>query len=393
MAGLIGGVSNLSGSGLVGFLSGNTAATSTGVVEQFRNNLRYDFGDIISGASADGTVFDIRVNGPEDYEFSNNLSFASSAAAGVVDGGDVLSIDASIVVDRLEKHDVSRLAYGLLLAAKGEIDENELNENPAYSSLFVLDLKDALDRLNVDSERPFRVNGVEFEIFDDEIRINSRPGEAASKKVRRDPEIAKLQKSLEQKQATLGGSGEKIEVPVEGATVNELVGVREILEFNFDYVAYDFDGSNFVGSNDFSDILPLLSQVPDSVFFGANMAYQLEDALGNTVSQTVKNEVFPVAMNYFANLLLGAVTSLPTQIRDEFESHALNALTRLYGGDQGRAQEQIDAIRPVFDSLTQNLIDTIFQVPVGADLQELRSGIGASLSGGIYSVTKFSNFF
>ena len=391
VAGLIGSVNSYSSSGLVGFLTGSAAATANGTVEQFRNNLTFDYGEIINGALSDGTIFDIRVNGPKDFEFGPNLSFKSNVRPGLVDTGSVLSLEASQVRKRLEQNDLARIAYGLLLASKGEIDENQLNNNPAYSARFAVDVKDAFDRLNIDVDRPFRVNGVDFEYADNHIRINSRPGHAALGKIKRDPEIEELRRRLDKKNDALS-VGDKLEIPAEDALVSDLIAYRDYLERNYTYVAYNFDKNTFVGSNNFSDTILPLASIPDGFFFGANIAYQFEDVLRKNVPQVALNELFPSVTTYFGSLAVGAITGLPAQLKEEFETHAGQVLFNFYG-DEKKVNKILDQVMPKFNSMVENVLVAVSEVPRGAELAELRKGLGIAFAGGTYSVSKFNRVY
>ncbi|MCA8939934.1 MAG: hypothetical protein KDB07_09005, partial [Planctomycetes bacterium] len=301
MAGLIGEVSGLASAGLLRFLTGTSAVSAAGEVEQFRNNLVYDYGEILSGVNSKGELFDIRINGIDDFEFGRNLSIRTNRIQGILDAGDALALDAAAVSDRLEMMDVARVGYGLLLAAKGEITEEELNTNPAYSGLTVLSREDAFDRLNIDLSSKFRVNGVQFEYVGEEIKIKTQPGRGNAP-VKRDLELDRLRSRLSDKIEATGGFGDKQEVDMTEATLNDLIFVRDVLEQNYTFVTYDFDKSLFIGSNNFSDIMPILADVPDGFFFGANLAYQIEQKLGDDVSAVAKNELFPVTINYFSSL-------------------------------------------------------------------------------------------
>lgn len=388
MAGLIGNVGGAFSGGLMTFLQGSSAATSSGHVEQFRNALAYDYGDILNGASSKGTIFDIRVNSKADYEFGPNLSF-KTRVAGIIDSGDALVMEAAAVRERLEQNDVSRQAFALLLASKGEITQDQLNDVSAYGGLFVLDRETALDRMNIDVARPFRVNGVQFELFGEEFRITSRPGEAQTN-TRKDAELTRLRRALAQKQEALPGGGDLQKVDVAGFSINQLIAVREDLESRFQYVAYDFAAEEFVGSNSFNDIVGPLSQVPDSFFFGANMAYQLEHEVGSALTQAEKNEIFPATLNYFASLVLGALTGLPGQLKSEHEAHSVKALTGLLG-DEAKALDVYEKLRPTFENMVQNMLDAVSVIEPGADVTELRKGLGITFSGGSYSVQKYTS--
>jgi len=385
VAGLIGSVDNLTGSGLTGFLIGESAATVGGTVEQFRNNLRYDYGEILAGANADGTLFNIRVQDADNYEFGPNLSSRSSRVPGVIDTGSGLALQVSNVRTRLEQNDIARMAYGLLLASKGEISQTELNSNPAHAQMFALEKKDALDRLNIDSQRRFRVNGATFELIDDEIRVVALAGKGAVAVDRQDPEIAKLRRQLASKTEALNGGTDLQEVDSTDASLSELIRIREGLESSYQYVGYSFAESKFIGSNNFRDLLDPLAEIADGFFYGANIAYQIENALGDDVSQTIKNELFPITLNYFASLVIGGATSLPTQIQAEFDFHAANAI---YAFTENEAETFaiLDQIFPFVDEAAFNTVNNISQVPRGAGLEELRAGLFADFSGGNYIV-------
>lgn len=389
MAGLIGEVSGLASAGLLRFLTGTSAVSAAGEVEQFRNNLVYDYGEILSGVNSKGELFDIRINGIDDFEFGRNLSIRTNRIQGILDAGDALALDAAAVSDRLEMMDVARVGYGLLLAAKGEITEEELNTNPAYSGLTVLSREDAFDRLNIDLSSKFRVNGVQFEYVGEEIKIKTQPGRGNAP-VKRDLELDRLRSRLSDKIEATGGFGDKQEVDMTEATLNDLIFVRDVLEQNYTFVTYDFDKSLFIGSNNFSDIMPILADVPDGFFFGANLAYQIEQKLGDDVSAVAKNELFPVTINYFSSLLLGAVTGLPSQLTSEYEAHARTVLTNLYKDDGKRAGEIMDTIAPVFEEVVTNVFDAVSEIDPEADLQGIRKGLGINFKGSTYTVSKFA---
>jgi len=392
MAGLIGTVTNFSETGLGAFLLGQTAATASGRVEQFRSTLRYDYGDIISGATSDGLLFDIRVNSKDSYEFGDNLTFPKRFPNGVFDSGDSMVLEASVVRRRLEQNDLARLAHGLLLASKGEITQRELNDNPAYSKLFATTRDEALDRLNIDVKRTFRINGTEFKIVGEEITIVGRTGEGASvvPGAKPDAELAALRKQVLKKQEALGVSGDMVKVPAGDATVSELIGLREDLERDYSFVTYSFKDSQFVASNNFADVLDVLGEVPDAFFFGANVAWQLEDALGDDLSVEAKNEIFPLTANYFSGLVLGALTGLPSQIRDEYYTHVERTLESVYGDKDKRVTEALDRIRGPFENAVERVFDTVAGIESGADLKTLRKGLGISLNGSAYTVRKYA---
>jgi hypothetical protein len=398
VAGLIGNISDFASVGLGSFLTGQTASAANGRVEQFRNNLKFGYGDIISGVSSDGTVFNIRINSNTDYEFSKNLSFKTKTPDGVLDTGDGLAMDFTAVRRRLEQNDLARTAYGLLLASKGEIDETQLNENPAYSGLYALDRKDALDRLNIDTERSFRINGVEFDVNGDKIRITSRPGQATSLRSVKDPEIEALRKKLAKQQEALGANVQTEKVPAKDATINELIGIRESLEQKYTYVAYSFKDEQFIGTNKLVDALDTLAEVPDGLYFGANIAFQIEEQVGNDIPQAAKNELFPVTMNYFSSLVLGAMTGLPTQLREEYYGHAANVLTNVFGGDKAKDQNKVadrvlDVLNKIsgpYENAVNRVLDAVSQIEKGAKLDEVRKGLGVRQTTSTYSVPKYT---
>lgn len=393
MAGLITSIDGLGSSGLVTFLTGGGIATSTGRVEQFRNNLRYNYGDIINGVTEDGKIFDIRVSSLGDFEFGNNLSFNRKAPDGVVDAGDSLSIDSTAVRRRLEQSDISRVAYGLLLASKGEITEEELNTNPAYTALTVIERKDAFDRLNIDSDKIFSVNGAEFELSGDEIRIRSLPGQARSSRNNDDLEIARARKKLEAKAESLGFGRDTERVPMKGASISALLSERERLESQYTYVGFSFQSEEWVASNTFKDVFETIIEVPDAFLMGANLAYQIEMSMGDDFNVAEKNAIFPAAVTYFSSLILGAITGLPTQLAEEFEFHAGTNLYQLYDYNEPKTFAALDTMRPKYEDILANLFNTISEVPLGANLEELRGGLEGSLSGSVYSLRKYTSAF
>lgn len=390
MAGLIGTITNFSETGLGSFLLGDTAATKGGRVEQFRSNLRFDYGDIISGATSDGLIFDIRVNDAESVEFGDNLTFRKRFPNGVFDAGDSLVTEATVVRRRLEQNDLARLAQGLLLASKGEISQKELNTDPRYSRFSALDRDEALDRLNIDVKRTFRINGSEFKIVGDQITVIGRTGEGARAAAKPDSELAALRKQVAKKQSDMGVNGDSLTVPAKDASIGELIGIREDLERDYTFVAYSFKDSQFVASNSFKDVIGAVAEVPDAFFFGANVAWQLEDALGDTVPSDAKNDLFPVTLNYFSGLVLGALTGLPTQVRDEYYSHAEKVLGQRFGEKDRRVEQTLDRIRGPFEAAVQRVFETVAGIDPGAKLADLRKGLGITLNGSTYTVSKYA---
>ncbi|NUQ36049.1 MAG: hypothetical protein HUU29_14040 [Planctomycetaceae bacterium] len=399
MAGLV--TNNSSATGLDAFILGTSAAAKVGAqigVTQLRNNLVYDYGDMLSGAANDGTIYNIRINERGDYEFGDNLSHGKQKGLpnNVIDAGDVLSMPTTIPLRYLEQRDVAHLAHALLLFSKGEITEEQINTDPAFKNFYVLDVVDAADRMNLEiGSRTFTINGVKMEYSNDRFRILSRPGQGAVSGRSRDPELEAIRRKISNKEETLLGGKEDVEtVDAAEMSIGELIGVREDLEEKYQFVAYNFADSQFVGSDSFDGIVNALATIPDGFFFGANMAFQLQDKFGDDISNGAKNELFAVTLNYFANLAVGAMTGLPSQLRSEFEKHATDILTGTIG-DEDQAKSIIDTIRPDFEETVQNVMDAVANIAQGAEVEELREGLGirSSRESLTYTVRKYTSRF
>ena len=182
------------------------------------------------------------------------------------------------------------------------------------------------------------------------------------------------------------------EIPAEDALVSDLIAYRDYLERNYTYVAYNFDKNTFVGSNNFSDTILPLASIPDGFFFGANIAYQFEDVLRKNVPQVALNELFPSVTTYFGSLAVGAITGLPAQLKEEFETHAGQVLFNFYG-DEKKVNKILDQVMPKFNSMVENVLVAVSEVPRGAELAELRKGLGIAFAGGTYSVSKFNRVY
>jgi len=394
MAGLIGNIGSFNSSGLENFLMGRTATAVSGSVEQFRSNIRFNYGDILTGAASDGTLFDIKVTGRGDYQYGTNLSANRRFPIGVFDTGDGLTMDPAAVRKRFEQGDIAKVAHTLLLASKGEIGNRELQDNPSLTSMSVLKLEEALDRLNIDTTRAFRINGTEMQFRAGKLSVTSRPGQSAlSTGAKVDPEIDALRRGLEAKQRKAGGLDEVARVSVKDASISRMIPIREDLEQQYRFVAYSFEKSEFVASNSFSDVFETLAEVPDAFFFGASLAWQLEDTLARDLPPMAREQLFPITLNYFSALTLGAMTGLPTQLRDEYMQHAENAINEVYGEGSTDASRIMDALRPRFEETSAKVFDTLANLSSDSDLRALRKGLGIQASGATYTIRKYVGAF
>ncbi len=394
MAGLIGNIGSFNSTGLENFLMGRTASAVSGTVEQFRSNIRFNYGDIITGALSDGTLFDIKVNGNGDYKYGTNLAADRRFPIGVFDTGDGLTMDPAALRKRFEQSDIAKVAHTLLIASKGEISNNELQNNPSLTSMTVLKLEDALDRLNIDTTRAFRINDTEFQFRAGKLAVTSRPGQSAASAANKvDPEIDARRRALEAAQRKAGGLDEVARVSVADASISSMIPVREELESQYRFVAYSFEKSEFVASNNFSDVFETLAEVPDAFFFGASLAWQMEDALAEDLPPMAREQLFPITLNYFAALTLGAMTGLPTQLRDEYLTHAENAIGEIYGQGSREGQRILDALEPRFAETSAQVFDTLANLSPDSDLRELRKGLGIQASGATYTIRKYVGAF
>ena len=306
----------------------------------------------------------------------------------MVDAGDSFSIDTSLPTRYLENDDVARLAHSLLLLSKDMISEEEFNSTSVYSGMNRLEMTDALDRLNIDAKRSFSINGVEMAVDNDIVRVISSTGIGATAPIKRDAELESIRRKLELKSSGLPGQTDITEVDASDLTISELLTIRDNLEKENNFVAYDFERNMFVAGDNFSAIFDAVASIPDGFFFGANVAFQVQDTLGDTVSEGAKRLMFATTLNYFSNVAVGAMTGLPSQLRSEYEDHTYNLLTQLVG--QEEATKVMDELSPVFQSAVQNVFQAIGSVSVGAGLEELREGLGISFSGSTYTVNKFT---
>ena len=371
----IGGIDSFNSSALVQFISGATAAPG---VRQALNDLSYGFGDILRGAASDGSIFDIRVIDASRFEFSGNLSIPSAELAGVQLGGSEVSIDVARFSANSEQLDVARRAYGLLLAANGLISETELNESPVYAGRSALKLKDSIERLNIDADKSFRINGVRFRLEGERILIVTRNAN------RDDSEISARRADIDRRLEGLGDSEERIDAS--GMSVRKIAAIRDDLQEKFLFTFYDFGSDEMVGTDHFAEFALGSASIPDAYFFGQSLGYQL--AYATDMPLNARHDVIQQAGAFFTAIVVQTVTNVPMIT----QAQLFDGLARTfadYGFSTAEATSMLDSLELAVESALDEVFDAMDEVPDGADLESLREGLGIRFKGGIYTLGRY----
>lgn len=377
MAGIGGIGSAFNSTTLTQFVSGKSSNIG---VSQAKNDLQFDFGDILHGAAIDGTIFDVRIDSRAQFGFSSNLSFPSSELQGITLGSHEVTIDVGKFSENFEQLDVARRAYGLLLASKGLITEEELNSVPVFHNRAALKLNDSLQRLNIDTNKPFTINGQKFQA--EGGRIEMINGQSAA-----NADNAEIKDRIATANARLGtNDGQSKRVDGSGASVSEMAIVRDELHDDFRFVFYDFDSDELVGTNNYSEFAVGSANIPDAYFFGQSVGWQL--GLASDVPQNVRNEVIMQFGQFFSSLVVQALTNVPVQTENQLFEGFESSLKE-YGFSTKDIESMVSDVRLNFDSTIERVFDAMDRIPDGADLSGLREGLGISFSGGIYTVERF----
>ncbi|MCC6465960.1 MAG: hypothetical protein IT463_11530 [Planctomycetes bacterium] len=379
MAGIGGIGSSFSSTSLLQFVNGKTAAAG---VTQTLNNLKYSYGDILRGAAGDGSIFDVRVSARSAFEFSSNLSFPSAELTGVQFSSAEVAIDVRRFAGNFEQFDVARRAWALLLASEGTISEDELNSNPAFTFNAAIPLKDSIERLNVEADRPFQINGVKFRLDGD--RLTVQRGELLGD--RGGSEAAARRASVDARLEGLGGAEGELRVKAGELTVGEIADERERLHESFNFVYYDFANDELVGTHDFADYALGSAAIPDAYFFGQSVGWQL--AYAGQAPQNVRNEIIMQAGQYFSSLVVEGITNVPAQTREQLFSNMERTLEN-YGFSTRESEKLLGELELNFDNALAGVLDSLANVPEGADLAGLREGLGIRFNSGIYTVARF----
>lgn len=379
MAGIGGIGSSFSSTSLLQFVNGKTASAG---VTQTLNNLKYSYGDILRGAAGDGSIFDVRVSTRSTFEFSSNLSFPSAELTGVQFGSSEVAIDVRRFAGNFEQFDVARRAWALLLASNGAVSEDELNSNPAFVASAAIPLKDSIERLNVEADKPFQINGVKFRL--DGERLTVQRGELLGN--RGGSEAASRRADVDARLAGLGGSEGEARINAAELTVGEIAEQRERLHETFNFVYYDFESNELVGTHDFADYALGSAAIPDAYFFGQSVGWQV--AYAGQMPQNVRNEIIMQAGQYFSSLVVEGITNVPAQTRDQLFSNLERTLDN-YGFGTKEAEKLLGELELNFDNALAGVLDALANVPEGADLAGLREGLGIRFAGGIYTVARF----
>ncbi|MCF6228489.1 MAG: hypothetical protein L3J82_07520 [Planctomycetes bacterium] len=362
---------------LTQFVSGQSANIG---VSQAKNDIQFDFGDILNGAAIDGGIFDVRVDNRAQFGFSSNLSFPSSEFQGITISAREVTIDVKKFSENFEQLDVGRRAYGLLLASKGLITEDELNSLPVVHNRAALRLEDSLQRLNIDTSKPFTVNGQKFQF--EAGRIEMLSGQSAA-----NADNAEIKERLSKAYARLGtDDGQSKRINGEDASVTEMSIARDELHEDFRFVFYDFDSDELVGTNNFADFAVGSANIPDAYFFGQSVGWQL--GMASDMPQNVRNEVVMQFGQFFSSLVVQALTNVPVQTEKQLFEGFETSLKQ-YGFSTGKIDELVSDLQLSFDTAIENVFEAMDRIPDGADLGGLRESLGISFQGGIYTVERF----
>ncbi|MBI4569267.1 MAG: hypothetical protein HY719_12800 [Planctomycetes bacterium] len=341
--------------------------------------LTFTYGDVIRAQNEDGDRFEIRMDRKKGPEFAKDFDRPDADLRLRQGGADSAAFRTETFQFDLESYDAAKTLYTLFQAAEGNVTIREVNDNPVFSKLELLDRKTALQFLGIDSARPFTINGVKFRLDGENFTMLSRTeGEAPS------AEESRIRSQQDAVRARLAAS-----VSTGTLDTKVLLDQREDLLRANKYAYFDLANLTYAGTDKFADVIANGTLFADSIFFSLSVGYEVVEAA--RAPQGLRQELAMHIADHVSNDVFSTVLALPPSKKETLEAK-IDATIQAYADKFDITTNFESALKTNLDNALENLDAAYERARAVNDPAKTRAALGASFANGVYTVPKFTIF-
>jgi len=278
----------------------------------------------------------------------------------------------------LEAYDIAKTLFGMFLVSTGDLEADRLNTSEEFTAMNVISRRQVVEALGFNADRTFRINGVKFRLDGDRL-VRLASGDVGHQSASDAAVASRLKAIRSVMDAPASGAGD-----ITSAFLQEK---REALLRDHRYAYFSFEKTDYVGTNDFREVIANGTVFADSVFFSLSAAYSMLESA--KVPKGFRVELAPLIASHISNDVFSRVLAIPPSDRDTLH-RKIGETIKAFSKDAGLRAGFEGTLRSTLDAGLTRLDEILNGVNFATPPEEVRAKLGASFQNGIYTIPRLA---